>query len=184
MVLGCPETNQGAIRGSHARQRRTKTWTHLAPPVCTTSPAAAADEAKTGTEEEEAEEEGEEVARGEEAEAEVQLETVDGEVVVAVVGRGGAAGAEGVDTLVVGRGGAGGKTDGGGRVRRARGLGVGGVGVAMPAKGRSRARRLRLKRCNPQQAAVSYLAVPCSSVAIYAPWEGLAGCCSKRSEVG
>lgn len=121
------------------------------------STVAAADEAKTGTEEGAEEEVGgeEQVALREEPQAGTETETVavDG-AVVAVEGRGGAEVAEGVDTLAV----AGvvqppGKTDGGGGVRHARGLGVGGVEVATPAKGSGRPRALRLKRCNGQQAA-------------------------------
>lgn len=118
----------------------------MAPPVCTTSTVAAADEAKTGTEAEAEAEGGGQVVLGQEA------ETVDGEV-VAVEVRGGAAAAEGVGTLAV----AGaaqwwGKTDGGGRARRARGLGVGGVEVVTSAKGSGRPRPPRLKRCEGQQA--------------------------------
>lgn len=73
------------------------------------------------------------------------------EELVAVEVRGGAAVAEGVDTLAV----AGvaqpwGKTDGEEGVRRA-GLGVAGeVEVVTSAKGSGRPRLLRLKRCNRQ----------------------------------
>lgn len=110
----------------------------MAPRVCTTPTVAAADEAKTGTEEE-AEEGGQE-APGEEPGAET--ETVDEEV-VAVEVRGGAAVAEGVETLAAaGAAQSLGKTDGRGGVRCARGLGV---EVAAPARGSGRPRLLGLK---------------------------------------
>ena len=45
-----PTCDQGAIHGSPARPRRTRTWIRSAPPVCTTPPVAEVGEARTGTE--------------------------------------------------------------------------------------------------------------------------------------